>query len=635
MKRLRRASWLLGAALLALPFPATAQRDERILEYRSDLQVQDDGTLSVVETIRVRSAGAQIRHGIYRDFPTRYTDRFQNKYEVGFEFSAATRDGAPEDFRIEDRGNGKRIYLGSSRRTLPPGEYTYTLSYTTNRQLGFFADHDELFWNATGNGWIFPIDRVSATVRLPDRVARDAVHLSGYTGRQGSMAHDLTAEAGDDGAFHFAAAHPLGPYEGLTILLSWPRGYFAPPTSSQRLRYFLLDNRAVFVAALGFLVILAYYTVVWSRVGRDPAPGTIVALYEPPARLSPAAMRYLVRMGYDNKVFTSAILNMAAEGYLTIKEHDGTYTLIRSKADEKALSADEKAVAAELFDDRSQIVLKNENHAAISSAIKALRDTLRAAEEKTYFFTNTRYTIPAIVLSAAVLVAAALLSGPSKAFLVLFLCVWLTGWSVGVTVLVIGAVHAWMSVGAKAKAGAVGLTLFALPFLAGEVFGLSLFVYAASPILAALLLAITALHVAFHYLLKAPTLAGRALLDQVEGFKMFLGEVHGDAINRVNPPEQTPRVFEKLLPYALALGVEHAWAQKFSGVLGGASKGGYTPSYYSGGSWAGVGPVGFASAMGGGFAGAIASSATAPGSVSGGGGGGSGGGGGGGGGGGW
>jgi uncharacterized membrane protein len=141
--------------------------------------------------------------------------------------------------------------------------------------------------------------------------------------------------------------------------------------------------------------------------------------------------------------------------------------------------------------------------------------------------------------------------------------------------------------------------------------------------------------------MKAPTFAGRRLMDEVAGFKMFLGAVDGDRLNRAAPPEQTPAVFEKFLPYALALDVEQDWAQKFSGILAGAgaAPGGsgvaYAPSFYSGSSWSSFTGASFASSFGNSLTSAISSSATAPGSGGGGGSGGSGGGGGGGGGGGW
>ncbi|HJT97712.1 MAG TPA: DUF2207 domain-containing protein, partial [Rhodanobacteraceae bacterium] len=144
----------------------SACADERILDFHSDITIAPDAGMDVAETIRVRAEGNQIRHGIYRDFPTDYRDDLGNRVHVAFEPATLTRDGSDEPFHTEGQDNGIRVYFGSESTLLPPGEYTYVLRYRTTRQLGFFADHDELYWNVTGNGWDFPIDAASATVAL-------------------------------------------------------------------------------------------------------------------------------------------------------------------------------------------------------------------------------------------------------------------------------------------------------------------------------------------------------------------------------------------------------------------------------------------------------------------------------------
>ncbi|MFZ0880780.1 MAG: DUF2207 domain-containing protein, partial [Candidatus Acidiferrales bacterium] len=230
-RRFRRHCALFCLLATALLSPGARAQSESIVDYHSDVRVQDDGSMLVRETIRVMSAQIQIRHGIFRDFPTRYTDRLGNHYVVGFQLQGATRDGAVEPSRIEDLSNGVRIYLGNPQSLVPPGDHTYTISYLTTRQLGFFKDHDELFWNVTGNGWNFEIARASASVWLPEKIPTDQVHLGGFTGPQGSLSRDLTSTTQSDGTFYFAANHPLSPKQGLTILLTWPKGYFAEPTS--------------------------------------------------------------------------------------------------------------------------------------------------------------------------------------------------------------------------------------------------------------------------------------------------------------------------------------------------------------------------------------------------------------------
>ncbi len=230
----------------------TRVQAKRILDYNSGIEVRSDASMVVTKTIRVVSAQIEIRHGIYREFPTEYTDRLGNHYVVEFELLGATRDGAPESTRVENQANGKRIYLGRSDFLLPKGEYTYTITYTTNRQLGFFPDHDEPFWNVTGNGWAFAIEHASAEVHLPANGPATDVRISGYTGPQGAMASELTSSTNPDGTFQFETTRALPPNSGLTILLTFPTGYFTPPTTAERLRHFAQDNRDSVIALAGF-----------------------------------------------------------------------------------------------------------------------------------------------------------------------------------------------------------------------------------------------------------------------------------------------------------------------------------------------------------------------------------------------
>ncbi len=643
---LTRFLLFLGGVLIC-SWPCHAQT-EKILDFHSDITLEEDSSLQVTETITVIAAGNQIRHGIYREFPTRYRDTFNNRYVVGFQMLSATRDSANESFRVEDDANGKRIYLGDAGAMVPRGRHVYTISYTTNRQLGFFKDREELFWNVTGNGWAFPIDHASATVHLPATIPSDQVKLFGYTGPQGSFASQLNITT-EDSAFQFSATRRLGPHEGLSILLKWPKGFFVEPTFSQKLQFFFQDNRDALLLASGFFVLLLYYLIAWSAVGRDPARGVIMALYQPPQNLSPAAMRYLLRMGFDNKTFSAAILDMAVRGFLLIKEQAGSYTLYTTGKPNTVLSPDEQQIATTLFAGRNQVWLHQENHQVIGAAMKALCKWLAATEQKTYFVTNSRYLMAPVILSVVIAAACLLVQGKPQIFAGAFLGFWLSIWTIAVYGLLMSAVSAWKAVlesRSSARPGAVGagkaisVTFFAIPFLFFEGMAFVFLWKMTSLPFVLFILGAGCLHVLFLHLMKAPTFAGRRLMDQVEGFKRFLGAVDGDRLNRAAPPEQTPAAFEKFLPYALALDVEQDWAEKFSGTLAGVgsapgtTSAAYAPSFYSGASGNGFAGTSFASSFGSSLTSAISSSATAPGS-GGGGSGGSGGGGGGGGGGGW
>ena len=119
--------------------------------------------------------------------------------------------------------------------------------------------------------------------------------------------------------------------------------------SCSKAQSFITDNRGTFLSLLGLCVLFAYYLLVWLRYGKDPSKGTIIPLYEPPDRFSPASMRFIANMGFDNKTFTAAIINMAVKGYITIHEENDEYTLVKTGANESVLSREEQAAARRLF----------------------------------------------------------------------------------------------------------------------------------------------------------------------------------------------------------------------------------------------------------------------------------------------
>ena len=620
--------------------------EERITDFQSRIVVAPDGGLTVTETIAVQAAGEQIKHGIYRDFPTSYSGPLFTRVELPFDVVEVQRDGHAEPFHLAEERNGIRVFFGKEDVELPPGRYTYALTYRTARQLGFFADHDELYWNVTGNGWAFPIERASAAVVLPAQIPRDQVRLSGYTGPQGSTERHLSAAVDPGtGALEFATAAALAPYEGLTIVASFPKGFIEPPSASEHRAAFLHANPIVVIGPVGLLIIVVYYLAAWIGVGRDPARGTIIPLFDPPLGLDPASLRYIAGMGYDERCFTAALVSLAAKGWIRIEEHNDTYTLVRHGGRTVPLGAGERSVnAALLSGDRFE--LKQKNHAAMQAAIKGLRDSLRREYDGKMFLAHRKWLLPGLLLSILTILVVGF-SGPSSASATFgFILFWLSAWTFACIWLVAMGVRAWRDVfrpgqGAFSRVGAVVsalfTTAFAAPFLAGEGMGLYVMTGATSLWMAPLLVTAVGLNFLFYYLLKQPTLAGRKVMDQIEGFKMYLTTAEGAELAQA-APAKTPQLYERLLPYAIALGVENQWAQQFAGVLRSAAQGdghdGYHPAWYSGTAFSGLGAAAFGSALSSSLSSSVAASSTAPGSSSG-SGGSSGGGGGGGGGGGW
>jgi uncharacterized membrane protein YgcG len=611
---------VLLTLLAALVLPAAAE--ERILSFDSEITVAPDGTLAVRETLQVKVEGNRIQRGIFRDFPTTYSTADGRQIVVGFQFVDALRDGKPERWRTEPRGNGVRVYLGSASVTLPRGEHVYVLEYRTDRQMGYFADHDELYWNVTGNGWDFRIDRATATVLLPDNIPRNEIQLEAYTGPQGGKGKDYRAEI-RDGSPHYSTTGALGVREGLTIVASWPKGYILPgvehpapmtsPVASpgydfardagqapDRSQLSIAERvlgrelpRSIapfWIALIGVALLLTYYYFVWDRVGRDPPAKIVIPEYTPPADQSPASMRYILRMGYDHEVFGAAVLSLAVKGHLTIRQDAGvlgfgkTFTLVRNReSGSQPLTADEQVLLGKLFESGDSLVLKQENHRQVIAARTQHYRCLKNLYSAGFFRVNGGWHALGIVISILVVVASIAFPGNDSPWPKWYLT----------------SPLGWMT---------AALALFGL--LSNGLFG---------------------------WLLRARTPQGQVAFEHIMGFRMYLEVAEGEELKRVAapPPPMTRELYESYLPAALALDVEQKWSERFARVLDIQSRD-YQPSWYSGPAFNAARLGAFTSGLSSSLTNAISSSSTAPGSKSGSGGGGSsGGGGGGGGGGGW
>jgi uncharacterized membrane protein YgcG len=567
----------LCLTVIACMLASAVCADERILNYASNVSIHANGELTVTETIRVRAEGNDIRRGIYRDFPTRYKDRLGNHYRVDFDVISVQRNGHPEAWHTEKKFNGIRVYAGSASRFLDHGEHEYEFRFRTNRQLGFFDNHDELWWEATGHGWMFPIDHAEATIDFPFDVAAGDLELEAYTGRFGSTDSDARSAVIDGHTVWFEATRPLGPREGLSVIAAWPKDLLAEPSLGQKALWFGRDNGAAIVLLLGILLPFAWYYWAWNKVGRDPEKGVIIPRFQPPTGLSPAACRYVLDMSFNRNSFTAAMISLAVKGHLVINEDDDDFSLTRvnpespGRSEKRPTRGEQKALDALLPHSGSSIEMDNENHKEFQAARSALKRALKNEHLGRLFHLNGLYIAPAVAMTIVAAVTA--LAFPSSPAI-------------------------WISY--------VALTM--------------------------------ALHGAFTFLMRAPTPAGRLIMDEIEGFRMYLKTAEQDRLDRMRSPALTPELFEAFLPYAYALGVENRWCRRFANEVPEEIRrqSGYQPKWYRGDSRGMNTLHHLGDDFGSSFSSAISSASSPPGSSSGSGGGGfSGGGGGGGGGGGW
>jgi len=654
------AAWRIAALLVALTGAAPACASEVIHNFDSTVAVAKDGELTVTETLSVRAEGREIRHGIYRDFPLTFRDAGGTLREVTFGILDVSLDDQAARYFTERKNGIIRIYVGDKNTFVPPGEHTYVLRYKTGRQIRWFDNKPELNWNVTGNFWHFAIE--SATYNLQLVEGAKPVRWTAYTGRLGARGSAWQGSVGALGTLTVSTTRRLGPGEGLTVVAELPATAVEPPSANTLLWYQFLDYRRWIFGGVGFVVVLAYYLAAWNAVGRDPKGGPIIPLFHPPQGISPALANYIHNWGLGRekwRAFTAAALSLAVKGLIRFDQADKALTLKRtgklSDAEIGNLPAGERAVFNFVDGYAGSITIDKAHGQAVAKAGDSFTKSIEAENRNRFFRRNLGYVAAGVAMTVAVVAGIILFAGLQDTDVAILVVLGIVGFFIGV--FIVPFLQAVVGEGAKFAV----LTRIAITLAIAAIF-FSITVNIIQPILSAgvseglpqvegfvsnypfsfvLVAGFTALNGIFLYLIKAPTALGRPIMDQLDGFRLYLETAEKDRLN-LQAPEISAERFETLLPYAVALDVEKPWADAFAAALKRAHPQDadpmrhYQPSWGSTGSWSSGNFSSSISSTVSGVSGALASAVPVSSGSSGfGGGGGSGGGGGGGGGGGW
>ncbi len=623
--------WLAAGTASAQNFPPNI---EIIRDFTSRIEVQLDGSVEVVEDIEVVALGHAIRRGIYRDLRLRRMDPV-GLFKAAFTLHEAMRNGQPETARVEGTGGGVRIWLGNPDVLLPHGVHRYRLRYRMTDEILRLDGFDELYWNVNGTEWTFPALSVRAEVVLPEGATR--LRHEGYTGRDGEQGRDYSVTEGDPRRIAFATTRPLAAGENLTIAVAFPPGVVVHSDRFAWLEW-LVGRNPLHVGAAVLAVLLAYYSLVWWRVGRDPRGGPIIPIYRP--ELPPAAMRFIERMRFDGACMAAAVLNLAVKGHVVMAESaKGEITLGRGSPAPGAPqpSAGEAVLMAQLLGTRRSIALTALNQRALATAQSAFRRHLDATFNRVFFKWNSGWSWLGILITVLGWLVLSLTQPNLLETLPLLLFLGVFGAAVLALVAnAVSSVRKWRRGGDTTNlAAALVMLLFAALVGGGLALSLAFITEFIGWDMVAAALALIAVNILFRYLLKAPTQVGRRALDEIEGTRLYLTVAEAERLRFHNPPDRTPEHFEAMLPYAVALGVETAWTNQFSEVLARAATaegGEYHPHWYHGRRFSGASLSGLGSSLASSYAMAAAppsssSSGSSGGGSSGGGGGGGGGGG--------
>lgn len=581
---------------------------EVIQSFDAEVRVMPDGVLEVTETIRVRAEGEQIKRGIFRDFPLTYVDADGRSRRVTFELQEVTRDGRPEPHHTRANDRGIRIYAGDADVFLSSGIYTYQFSYRTSRQIRFFPEHTELFWNVTGNEWAFPIEAVSARFILAEGTR--PLDWTAYTGPFGARGGDYSVDLQPDQTLLVTTIRPLRPGEGLSVAIEIPEGLVARPTGTQALGIWLAENRGFILGGLGLIAVFVFYLTTWNAIGRDPPMGTVIPLFHPPSGISPAMAGYIREFGWSGgwREFTAAAMSLAVKGLAIFDEDSDTLTLRLTETgqtiDRGILPPGERALRDWLAGQNGAATINQANGESLASAFSLFKSSVERETRGRFFRKNSGYFSAGMVLTGLTFAAVLIFGGLSEAETALLFVFVVVGAFIGVTLVtlirklfsgrpvlsVVGIIAKSIALVVLIINGAVIAAGNMLNSLPDDFSGPTITVLLANSFPLALVSSLAVMNAVFYYLLRAPTVAGRAVMDQLQGLELYIRTAETERLNMAGAPDLNAAQFERILPYAIALDAERPWSDAFASAFARAHNNesmstGYQPGWSSRRNW--------------------------------------------------
>ncbi len=567
----------LASLLLILLFPVTLMSQiERIYTHHSDIVVDTSGVIRVSEKIRIYANGDIFKRGITRSLPTTRIDADGKEIKINYNIIEILKNGNAEPFFTEKDGGYTVIYIGNRDMLLSPGYYDYVITYESVGQIGFYEEYDELGWNVNGESER-TIDLVSCEIRLPEN-AQILSHRC-YSGTIGSTNSNCNSESFSDGIFKASSAN-LKPNEMLTVYVGFEKGIVNEPVIKESLWskiLLLLDRIGLWVLNLIIIVpLFFYYFKTWQKHGVDPERPVIIPQFEPPHNLSPASVGMIYDEVFNQGLVTTSIINLAIKGYIKIEEIERKgimklggkkYKLLKLKDNSSDLPAEESIIMTSLFSESQVVSLSGEYNSNVESMMLKYQKNLKKQHSA---LTNEGQNIKFRIISWCVVLLYIFLlfllgrNEPMELYVVLFSIIF-------PTFIIIAFVYVIYSAIRKRKPKKIISISLSLAIILGVI---GVFIYfpfnRISSTSIAFLIGMPLVligHMLFSYLIIRPSEKKLELQSEIEGLKMYISLAEENQMQYFNSPEVTPEVFEKLLPYAIALKVDKIWGEKFEKTL--------------------------------------------------------------------
>ena len=394
---------ILGFFLtLAIALNANAQ--ERITNYDVVIDVQQDADFIVTESISVISEGQKLRRGIFRDLPRFKMDEGV-KIPYQYKILSVTRNGQKEPFSRQSGGNAKQIRIGDPDYFLRRGQHDYVIIYEVKNEVRYFNEFDEVYWNAIGTYWNFPIEKGRTKIQFPQSIS--PLEINCYTGRLGSSASDcqMSREAR---TFNVDLLQALNSREGMAVSIRFNKGIIDPPSQADKTMFWWFKHGALALLTLSFVGLFLYYYRAWNKVGRDPQKGPVFARYEPPIGYSPAAVHHIEHRGFrGNKALIGTLLHLAVNNHIRMdSSKDETTLTFLGGGNKTSLSAEQTKLVGKLFRNSQTMRLGKSTNRTFTSAYRSFRLHLNRLYGKDYFRWNAGFTVLGIILSVVAVIAA-------------------------------------------------------------------------------------------------------------------------------------------------------------------------------------------------------------------------------------
>src|SRR3989344_2708386 len=322
IKKVAKLFILANILLAVFLFTGNAFASEKINRFDTEITVLTSGLINVVENIEY-DFGTEQRHGIFRDIPVgnvytiEHAPRGGNRIDV---LSVTDEKGQSYQNTVSDTDGIKNIKIGDPNTTIT-GIHTYTINYTVKNALGYFDNYDEIYWNVTGNNWQVPIEKATATIKLPNDAKPMPDKIKCYTGFKGEAYNCETTVTDNESSTKFFQNN-LQPGQGLSVAVGFEKGlvpnyvYVAKWYNNQNNYYKI----AFGVFILGLLLLLRKIFIVSLPDIREKTK-PIIAQFEPPAGMTPSEAGYIYNqnLSQNNRSLAGDILYLATEGYVTIE----------------------------------------------------------------------------------------------------------------------------------------------------------------------------------------------------------------------------------------------------------------------------------------------------------------------------